>query len=759
MSICAYFLTKILCGLDIKLRHQINNFFLSVSSFALLLVGNNNVSAQTSSPGAPIILDKVTVSSETPADAIRKRFDSMSGGVSVIDYHEMPLSSNLTMARALSQTPGVVVQNFFGSNDQPRIQIRGSGLQQNPVERGILIMQDGLPLNSADGSYITGLANPKNAELMEVYRGYMSNRIGATVLGGAINSVSPTGLSQPGATLWGSGGSFGQYNYGGQVGFAKQNVDAFITFDHIGRDGFRDYNSSDRTGVSGNIGFKINDVVTTRFFAGYTDLGFDVSGPISKDMIKKHPKMSWSGPTITPDGVINLGPNVWRDRPRREATQFRVGNRTTVELDAHTFDLALGYTRTDDMVRFPIPSGVRNTQGGDFTGLFRYAYSPDAAKPLPLVEISAQYSKGSMDRDYYVNQSGRKGEKFGDNELDSSTFSFSASMNIPLLEKLTLSPSLSYAHANRDNDDKWHAPTRPTIAYNPRMPNKLLPNGAVPTDDTSYNRSYSGWSPALGLSYKLTNTQTIYAAVSRSFEPPTHDDLLSTVNGTPNTSAGRPNPAMPRLVAKTFATPDLDEQTATTVEGGWRGIFDRYSWDISSYYSWVDNELLSLRDVTGAPLGAVNADKTHHFGIETAFGLKITDRLTTRIAYTYQEFRFDDDPIRHNNYLAGAPRHIVNTVVQYQPIDSWVWQSNIHWIPKRTPVDNMNTLYSDSYVVVDLRSEYQLNKTVKIFGEITNIFNEKYASSTIIANQAQPNQAAFLPGEGRGFFAGIKAIF
>jgi len=34
-----------------------------------------------------------------------------------------------------------VVQNFFGSNDQPRIQIRGSGLQQNPVERGILIMK------------------------------------------------------------------------------------------------------------------------------------------------------------------------------------------------------------------------------------------------------------------------------------------------------------------------------------------------------------------------------------------------------------------------------------------------------------------------------------------------------------------------------------------------------------------------------------------------------------------------------------------
>ncbi|MCT6872193.1 MAG: hypothetical protein M3Z70_10240 [Bartonella sp.] len=83
------------------MRHQINNFLLSVSSFALLLVGNNNVSAQTSSPGTPIIVDKVTVSSQTPANAICKRFDSVSGGVSGIDYHEMLSSFNLTMSRAL----------------------------------------------------------------------------------------------------------------------------------------------------------------------------------------------------------------------------------------------------------------------------------------------------------------------------------------------------------------------------------------------------------------------------------------------------------------------------------------------------------------------------------------------------------------------------------------------------------------------------------------------------------------------------------
>ena len=51
-----------------------------------------------------------------------------------------------------------------------------------------------------------------------------------------------------------------------------------------------------------------------------------------------------------------------------------------------------------------------------------------------------------------------------------------------------------------------------------------------------------------------------------------------------------------------------------------------------------------MRDSTGASLGAINADKTTHFGVELGVGAKLTDRLSTRVAYTYQDFRFDNDP-------------------------------------------------------------------------------------------------------------------
>jgi iron complex outermembrane receptor protein len=743
--------------------------------FVLMMTTSHGALAQSASPGSTITLDPIVIegdqqssqiqdagSNAAPAQGtqatLQERFNALPGGVTIVKQQEFPDTANLTVSRALSQAPGVVVQDFFGGNDQPRVQIRGSGLQQNPVERGILMLQNGLPLNRADGSYIVGFANPSQAETIEVYRGYMANRLGATVLGGALNFSSPNGSSQPGVRFTTSGGSFGQFDIAGQAGFKKDNIDGMIEVDVTGRDGFRDYNSSDRVSIAGNFGIKHSPNASTRFFAGYTDLGFDVAGPLTKNAMYSNPRQVFTGPTVTPTGAINPGPNVVRDRPRRDASQFLVGSRTTMTSEAHLVDVAIGYTYTDDTFRFPISSSIRKTEGGDVTGLVRYAYNP-AAAVLPLFETTAQMTAGSASRENYINQSGTTGAKFGESDLDATTLALYAGFNIPMWSAFTLSPAISYAHATRGNDDTYNLATRPTVSYNPAKPYVLLPNGAVPTQSTTYSRSYDGWSPSLALSYRPDNVHTLFAAVSRTFEPPTHDDLLATVNGTPNSSPGRPMPGAPFLVAGAFTIPDLKAQTATTVEAGWRGRTERFSWDAVTYYSWVNDELLSLRDSSGAPLGAINADKTTHFGVEIGAGAKLTDRLTARVAYTYQDFRFDNDPLRGNNRLAGAPPQFVNALLQFQATDQWKLQSSVRWSPSETPVDNMNTLYANPYVVVDLRSEYDINKDVSIFGEITNLFDETYASSTLVVDQARPDQAAFLPGDGRGYFGGLKAKF
>jgi len=116
-------------------------------------------------------------------------------------------------------------------------------------------------------------------------------------------------------------------------------------------------------------------------------------------------------------------------------------------------------------------------------------------------------------------------------------------------------------------------------------------------------------------------------------------------------------------------------------------------------------------------------------------------------------------PPRGDNRLAGAPPQVVSAQADYRFSDAWSMQGALRWNPQQTPVDNMNTLYAGRYVVVDLRARCRLSDRVTLFGEITNVFNENYASSTLVVDQALPDQAVFMPGDGRGFFAGLIVRF
>lgn len=728
---------------------------------------------QSAAPGSAVILDTIIVEEgpdasgeadlsvkgvgaqqQSPEEIARTRLEALAGGTAIITEQEMFGRADVTVADSLAIVPGVVVQSFFGGNDQPRIQIRGSGLQQSPVERGILMLRDGMPLNRADGSYIVGFADPRQAQFTEVYRGYTANRLGATVLGGAINFISPTGTSAPGAFIGIEGGSFGQITTTAGAGARQDNFDGYAQVSYTNRDGFRDYNKSDRVDANVNFGARLSEIVSTRFFAGYTDLGFQIPGPLPWNSLQQDPKQIYPGPIVTLPGPVisNPGPDVVRDKPRRDAEQFRVASRTSATIDEHLLDFEIGYTYTDDTFRFPIGNGIRATDGGDLTGVVRYSYGPDSSQPLPLFEATAMYAIGSASRDYHQNVAGTQGLAFGDNELDATTLTFYAGMNIPLADKLTLSPAVSYSYATRDNDDNFGMGFRPVAGFNP-VTGAYQAGFALP-QNTSYSRDYADWSPSLGLTFEVDPDNTIFGAVSRSFEPPTHDDLLATINGNPFFSPGAPKSGVPQFA---FATPNLDAQTATTIEAGWRGHNELLSWDGVVYYSWIDNELLSLRDASGTRLPSQNADKTSHFGIELGLSAQFTEALGARIAYTFQEFQFDNDPVFRNNRLAGAPQHILNAALRYSFTPEFFVEAEVNWWPGRTPVDNANTLFNQPWVTADIRAAYEINEHFSIFGEVRNVLDEVYASSVLITDTAQPGQAAFLPGDGRAFIVGLKA--
>lgn len=713
----------------------------------------SNALAQSASPGATIELDPVTVKGSA---GVEHRFTVTPAAVTRLDAVEVPAGEAApTLVEALKLAPGVVIQDFFGGNDQPRIQLRGSGLQQNPAERGLLVLQDGMPVNRADGAYIVGLAAPGQAEAIEVFRGAASNRLGAAVLGGAFNFISPSGATAPGGRLAAGVGSFGRRELAARYGIDGEVVDGLIQLEHSSQDGFRDYNDSRRTSLGGNLSLGTGKA-NTRVFLRHTDLAFDVAGPLTWTTLRAAPRRNHGGPVVIGGVATEPGPNVLRDRPYRDASQTLAGVRTTIEEAGHLIDAGFSLARTDDSFAFPISAGLRNTVGNDANLTLRYARLAGAA--LPLFETGLSYAVGSADRDYFHNLGGAPGPAFGRNRLRADTLSLFAGANLPV-GRFTVSPQLAWLRAGRENADRWTDPTRPTVAWNPASPTTALPAGAVPTVATDYDHHYSGLSPSLALSWEPAEGQFAWVSLARGHEPPTHDDLIGTIGGTPNSGPGRPAPGNPAQPAAVFATPDLKAQRADTIEAGWRSAAGRLAWDATVYHSRLRNELLSLRDPSGATLASVNADRTRHSGLELGLATALTPRLDGRLAWTWQAFRFDDDPVRGNNQIAGAPRHLVNLALDWRTTDSLTLGTQLRWVPSRTPVDNMNTVYSRPYALLNLAADYAISRDWAIHARLANVFDKRYAASTLVLDQASAAQAAYIPGQGRSIYVGTRLSF
>jgi iron complex outermembrane recepter protein len=46
-----------------------------------------------------------------------------------------------------------------------------------------------------------------------------------------------------------------------------------------------------------------------------------------------------------------------------------------------------------------------------------------------------------------------------------------------------------------------------------------------------------------------------------------------------------------------------------------------------------------------------------------------------------------------------------------------------------------------------------------VFADARNLFDETYASATLVTDRAAPDQAVFLPGDGRSFSVGVDYRF
>ena len=137
----------------------------------LLLISTSIAIAQVQQLDPLIVQAKKSPTlTQTTLEQDRLDLASIPGGTETIAAERFLSGRASTMADTFFLSPGVVAQPRFGS-DEARLSVRGSGLQRTFHGRGIRIMQDGIPLNLADGGFDMQAVDPLAASHVNIWRG------------------------------------------------------------------------------------------------------------------------------------------------------------------------------------------------------------------------------------------------------------------------------------------------------------------------------------------------------------------------------------------------------------------------------------------------------------------------------------------------------------------------------------------------------------------------------------------------------------
>ncbi len=637
---------------------------------------------------APIIVNApelAAVPTPEQADAAIKRTP---GGVDVVRATDYLDTHAVTLHDMLAFSPGVFVQDRWG--EEVRLSIRGSGIGRGYHLRGVTLLQDGIPINVADGSGDFQEIDPLMLSHLEVYRGANALRFGASSLGGAINAVTPSARTlghRFEARV--EGGSFGTWRGHAAGAYIGDRSDLLLAVTGSGADGYREQSGQFKIRVSANYGYRLSDAAETRFYLTLNHLDQEMPGTLTLADVDDHPRKA---PAI----------NKTNDY-QRNIRSARAMNRTVVELGGGTA-LELGgfvnvkslYHPINQVIDYELVDWGAFTRMTGEAGAFAWT-------------LGAQAQIGTVDARQYANIRGHRGVLKARENLKANTIAGYGEGRLTLAEGLTAIGGVQFTSGHRLADD----------ILNPAR---------------SDSRTYSEWSPKLGLLYEPSEALQFYANVSRAAEVPTFSEL---VQGT----------------AQQFVP--LNVQRSWTAEIGSRGSAGPVSWDVSAYRAWVRGELLGYTVDPDIPASTFNADKTLHQGVEAALDIRLAEGLKLRQIYNFNDFRFRHDAQYGNNRLPVVPKHQYRAELRWD-VGAFSLTPGVEWIPQGAWADYNNTTRVGDYAVVNLAATARINDRISLFIDGRNLFDKRGVADISAVASANPASTIYYPLDGRAVYAGVR---
>ncbi len=716
--------------------------------FAILQLFGASVSqsAEVAATNSPIILPETTVvgypngqSLTSPsiekANALRKQIP---GGYTVKTTAEMDKGRASNFQDLLQGVPGLFMQSENGM-EISKVSIRGSGIESDDEPLGVEFLLDGISFDQGDGETIIEDFDVDTLKYAEVYRGATAFKYGALTMGGAINLVPLTGYDADPFEVRVEGGSYGFQRSQASSAGVDGPFDYYASLSGRSRDGYRAHSQENSEVLFSDLGYKINDHLENRVYLTVDQTDRQLPGGLTREQMAADPRQAQNEPG-SPDATLFDFKKQWY--------YGRIADKISYENDGQELDASVywwhrelrenGYYDPTD-----IEQGIQiyhaDDGGIDLNSVTHSVFL--GQQNILTIGMSPAFE---TEQDHNYQNLGYLNPSLGGQEGDTIAKDLELSVNVPfyaenqhyLTDKLSLLTGLQAMYVVRHFYDYFND----TLDGN-----------------QSHKNVYWGLNPKIGLLYEINNNSQAFINISRTWQPPSFDNMV-TFDGNPN-----PNESL-------VYTP-LDPQSAWTVELGTRGKQGRFDWDLALYHSWVKNELQDLYDALGNDRGDVNVAHSEHQGIEAGLGIELWNSkrmqdetgqsLSLNQTYTLNDFHFVNDPVYGNNRLAAIPIHVYEAELMYQAPCGFYAGPNLQCNLTSYPVDQQNTLYASAYALLGFKTGYtfSLGKSrISVFVEAKNLTDKNYAASVDpIPNGQNPGDPqVFHPGDGRSFYGGIS---
>ncbi|RYU95669.1 TonB-dependent receptor [Emticicia agri] len=658
-----------------------------------------------------ITLSLSSFAQETETDTITKQLSEVivrgfesgrkltetAASVGVLTIKDIERFQNTTLVPVFNTLPGVRMEER--SPGSYRLSIRGSSIRSPFGVRNVKIYWNDIPLTDGNGNTFLNAIDMNTVGNIEVIKGpagsiYGAGTGGVLLLGSnkadASQNAKEKSRSYINTSLgW---GSYGLHNRAISWNLATEKINSVVSYAHVQSDGYRENSALVRDVLSWRSNFFVSSHKTLNVSALYSDMKYQTPGGLTQAQMDANPRSARPSTPVIP-GPIAQKAGIYQKL-------FNLGLSQEYRFNERWTNVTAIYGMFSELQNpFITNYEIRNEQ--TFGGRTRSTYAFRTGNLPSRLTFGGEFQKS----DWVIRNFGNRGGKIDTLQTNDNVGSWSyflfTQLETDLPQDFILTIGASY---NRVKYDFLRISDAPNI----KPIDKFLP---------------SAFLPRIALLKKIKDKVSIFASISSGFSPPLVNEFIA---GYQSTSF----------------LPSLASERGINYEIGTRGyLFNRrLSFDATAYAFRLQNTIVRRVDEAGSEI-FTNAGGTLQNGLEISLNswlVRNTEahaihevRLFT--SYTLADYQFKNYTQLQTDLsgksLTGVPRNIWVSGLDMTTKPGFYLNSTINFTD-RLPVNDANTVYANSYWLLNARIGYQqtfkpLALNIYVGGD--NLLNQLYS--------------------------------